>query len=75
MQSSTGETLSIAIVASLVFVYAVLFPHLFASWQICYHVLGLVHGIWTPIPRAVCITVFSFLSEEVYSSHRRMQIN
>lgn len=21
--------------------------------QICYHVLGLVHGIWTPIPRAM----------------------
>ncbi|KAI9125425.1 hypothetical protein K1719_004041 [Acacia pycnantha] len=24
-----------------------------SSQQICYHVLGLVHGIWTPIPRSV----------------------
>ncbi|CAN6468706.1 unnamed protein product [Victoria cruziana] len=24
-----------------------------AAQQICYHVLGLVHGIWTPIPRAM----------------------
>ncbi|KAL8522757.1 hypothetical protein ACS0TY_012920 [Phlomoides rotata] len=24
-----------------------------SSQQICYHVLGLVHGIWTPIPRAM----------------------
>ncbi|TYH56920.1 hypothetical protein ES332_D08G054200v1 [Gossypium tomentosum] len=23
------------------------------SSQICYHVLGLVHGIWTPVPRAM----------------------
>ncbi|XP_027351830.1 putative GTP diphosphokinase RSH1, chloroplastic isoform X2 [Abrus precatorius] len=23
------------------------------SQQICYHVLGLIHGIWTPIPRSV----------------------
>ncbi|KAG4186395.1 hypothetical protein ERO13_A08G041800v2 [Gossypium hirsutum] len=24
-----------------------------SSQQICYHVLGLVHGIWTPVPRAM----------------------
>ncbi|GER34695.1 Guanosine-3',5'-bis(Diphosphate) 3'-pyrophosphohydrolase [Striga asiatica] len=24
-----------------------------STQQICYHVLGLVHGIWTPIPRAM----------------------
>ncbi|KAI9078176.1 hypothetical protein K1719_039875 [Acacia pycnantha] len=24
-----------------------------SSQQICYHVLGLVHGIWTPIPRSM----------------------
>ncbi|XP_022727694.1 putative GTP diphosphokinase RSH1, chloroplastic isoform X2 [Durio zibethinus] len=26
---------------------------LYSPQQICYHVLGLVHGIWTPVPRAM----------------------
>ncbi|KAJ4957215.1 hypothetical protein NE237_013998 [Protea cynaroides] len=54
---------------------------LFNAQQICYHVLGLVHGIWTPIPRAVKdyiatpkpngyqslhTTVIPFLSESMF---------
>lgn len=30
------------------------------SLQICYHVLGLVHGIWTPIPRTVRMSLNSY---------------
>uniref|UniRef100_A0A804NYF3 Uncharacterized protein n=1 Tax=Zea mays TaxID=4577 RepID=A0A804NYF3_MAIZE len=26
--------------------------------QICFHVLGLVHGIWTPVPQAVSYLLF-----------------
>ncbi|AQK57100.1 Putative GTP diphosphokinase RSH1 chloroplastic [Zea mays] len=29
--------------------------------QICFHVLGLVHGIWTPVPQALCQHVEDYI--------------
>nr|GEX59128.1 putative GTP diphosphokinase RSH1, chloroplastic isoform X1 [Tanacetum cinerariifolium] len=37
--------------------------------QICYHVLGLVHGIWTPIPRAIRTEEMDLIAERGIAAH------
>lgn len=65
MQSSAGESLpmpkelGIYILQSTVGLVFGFFSCIYIP-QICYHVLGLVHGIWTPIPRAVRIPASCF---------------
>lgn len=59
MQSTAGISLSWSMEMCLLLTLWLGVRYGLFSWsdlmQICYHVLGLVHGIWTPIPRAVRI--------------------
>ncbi|XP_044503075.1 putative GTP diphosphokinase RSH1, chloroplastic isoform X2 [Mangifera indica] len=40
-----------------------------STQQICYHVLGLVHGIWTPIPRAIRTEEMDLIAERGIAAH------
>ncbi|KAL9332292.1 hypothetical protein ACSQ67_001902 [Phaseolus vulgaris] len=37
--------------------------------QICYHVLGLIHGIWTPIPRSIRTEEMDLIAERGIAAH------